>query len=426
MVQGWTTDVSDNDEVDQSVGSDEEDDYESDKPIEGSIPERSQSSDSSDDSSSDSEAKADEVLDKMEDGESSNENDQMGGGGWGSSEPEEQTSETEDNSSNAPDAPVKDDPGSGGSNPEPEPETPQNVKETPSDGSGGGPPDVGGVSVSQAAKTAHDRWRVLVWGPAKLFKTHFCYTMPGPVVIIDTEAKSEQLSPKFQGKDVLILNIHDMPAEPNTKFRQAKEALKRGIEWLDWWREEEGRIGSITVDSMSDIWEYAQEHHKIENYPLKDASDIQLSSNFGSSSESDWAIVKRYHNGEFRDLIVNSPYHFCWTAKERVAFNETFEDEENRQFLEPRGETNNDYYVDTIIRARRDKDRGKVGDLIGSNYIDNSFVGLKKPTFPKVRDAIEHIQSVEGGNAQVSRSKLADEIGAETIIDYDTQVYVQS
>lgn len=298
--------------------------------------------------------------------------------------------------------------------------------ETESSASSSGPPTpTSGVSVSEAADRDR-RWKMMIWGPPKLFKTHFSYTMPEPIAYLDLEGKADDLARKFQDKEVQIWQPKDMTAEPDTKFRRAKKALDEAFEWLDWWKENEGKKGTIIVDSMSLVWEWAQIHHKIENYPLKDPEDIDLSANFQSSQESDWAIVKEYHNGEFRERITDSEYHFCWTAMERVDFEQTFdgENDDNVQFMEPRGESTNHYKADTVIRARKDAERGKVGDLVGSNFTDNVFVGMKKPTFPKVRDAIDAIEQAESSQDPKSKTELADDIDAETIIDHDPQLYV--
>ena len=288
-----------------------------------------------------------------------------------------------------------------------------------------GPPEFGDALTPQEAAAGDRRWKVLVWGPPKLFKTHFCFTTPAPVAFLDLEGKADDISLKFSEREIRIWQPKRMTAEPDTKFRRAKKALLQALEWLDWHREHNDQLGTIVVDSMSLMWEWAQFHHKIENYPTKDPDEIELSAHFKSSKESDWAVIKEYHNGEFRDLITDSPYHFCWTAMEREDYKKRLEEDSSIRFMEPKGEPNNDYKADTVIRARKDDDRGKVGDLVGSNYTDNVFVGLQKPTFPKVRDAVERIAEVEATDESTTRGSLASEIGAEAVIDYDPQVYVQ-
>lgn len=359
--------------------------------------------------------------------DSSEEDDsETSGGGWGGTQVDEEAEEEEDSSeeeseSEEAEPSIESIEEMEDASPSEEDESAESDDEVASEP----PKPSSSISVDEATEKDR-RWKIMVWGPPKLFKTHFAYTMPEPIAFIDLEGKADDLAKKFQGKNIQIWQPQDMTAEPDTKFRRARKALDEALEWLDWHREEKGEIGTIVVDSMSLLWEWAQIHHKLENYPLKDEEDVELSSNFKSSQESDWAVIKEYHNGEFRERITDSDYHFAWTAMERVDFEQTLDEESgNAQVMEPTGEPKNTYKADTIIHARKDQERGKVGDLTGSNFTDNVFVGLKKPTFPKVRDAIEKIEDAEASDGAVSRSDLADAIGAETVIDYDPQMYIQ-
>lgn len=345
------------------------------------------------------------------------------GDGWGGSSDDE-----EDTDSDEAQPSVKGGEELEGEQEEQDEEPPQTSADSDSQESDGPPEPASAVTPSQAADWER-RWKMMVWGPPKLFKTHLSFTMPEPIAFIDCEGKADDIAAKFENKDIRIWQPKRMSAEPDTKFRRAKKALDEALEWLDWYWENEDKRGTIVVDSMTQMWEWAQVHHKLENYPVKakegKLADIELSANFGSSQESDWGIVKEYHNGEFRDRITDSPFHFCWTAMEREAFQKTFEDEDNRRFMEPKGEPDNDYKADTVIRARKDTDKGKVGDLVGSNFTDNVFVGLTKPTFPKVKAAVEAIADAEASPDSVDRSELAKEVGAEAIINSDPQLYVQ-
>lgn len=342
--------------------------------------------------------------------------------GWGGSEVDDEEDDAEDSEAAQPSIESAEEIEE--QSEEEDSESDEDGAEEPESDSSGPPKPSNAISPAEAAERDR-RWKIMVWGPPKLFKTHFAYTMPEPVAFLDLEGKADDLAKKFKDKNVQIWQPKSMEAEPDTKFRRALKALNEALEWLDWHRENEGQTGTIVVDSMSLMWEWAQVHHKLENYPLKDEDEVELSSNFNSSQESDWAVIKEYHNGEFREKITDSPYHFLWTAMERVNFEQTFEEGSDVQIMEPTGEPKNDYKADTIIHARKDPDRGKVGDLTGSNFTDNVFVGLKKPTFPKVRDAVEAIERAESSENPKSRSELAKEIDAETIIDYDPQTYVQ-
>lgn len=346
----------------------------------------------------------------------SDENEESDDSGWGDSgDDEEDSSEAAEPTVESADEIEGEDEG----------EEDQTDSEPAESGSGGPPTPDNAMGPGEIAE-GEQRWKFLVFGPPKLYKTHFCFTMPEPIAYIDCEGKADDISQKFSDKTIQIWQPKNMTAEPDTKFRRARKALDEAFEWLDWYYENEGVTGTIVVDSMTQMWEWAQTHHKLENYPLKDESEVELSANFKSSAESDWAVVKEYHNGEFRERICDSRYHFCWTAMERQKFDEVLDGDTNATIMEPKGEPDNDYKADTVIHAREDRDRGKVGDLIGCNIIDNKFVGLKKPTFPKTTDAIEQISKQEmSDDGELSRAQLADKIGADAIVTGDPQVYVQ-
>ncbi len=351
-------------------------------------------------------------------GESESSDGSSDDSGWGGSDDEESSESVEESEPDVESFEEMDD------------ENPSEDSQSESDGSQpaqNGPPEPPNAVSPGEAATRDRRWKILVWGPPKLFKTHFCYTMPEPIAYIDTEGKADDIAQKFTDKNVQIWQPKNMSADPDTKFRRTKKALDEALEWLEWYRDNEGVIGTIVVDSVTLTWEWAQVHHKLENYPIKSEEEgvesIELSANFNSSQESDWAAIKEYHNGEFRERITDSEFHFCWTAMERQDIQRAIDEETNIQLYEPKGEPDNDYKADTVIRARKDSDRGKVGDLVGSNFTDNVFVGLKKPTFPKTRDAIEAIANAEASSDPTDRSELASDIGAETIIDYDPQMY---
>lgn len=286
-----------------------------------------------------------------------------------------------------------------------------------------GPPEPTNAMTPSQVADLDRRWKILTFGPPKLFKTHFGFTMPEPIAFLDLEGKADDVASKFEDKEMRVWQPKRMEAEPDTKFRRAKKALDEALEWLEWHHEHNDEVGTVVVDSISLLWEWAQIHHKIENYPMKDEDDIELSSNFKSSAESDWAVIKEYHNAEFRERITDSPFHFYWTAMERVDFEETLNEDDNNRIMESTGEPKNDYKADTIIHARSHPEHEKAGDLVGSNFTDNRFVGLPRPTFPKLRDAIEQIEEAEASDQDISRAELAEEIGVEAVIRYNPQRY---
>lgn len=271
-----------------------------------------------------------------------------------------------------------------------------------------GPPTPDGAMSVEDAADRERRWKMLVWGPPGLFKSHFCYTAPEPIAYLDLENKAHDIAHKFEDKEIQIWQPSD--------FHEAVEALDEALEWLDWWQEK-GERGTIVVDSISLAWEWAKTAYKKEAYPMKDAEEVSLSSNIGSSQESDWAHIKGMHNDEFRDIIAQSDYHFIWTAMATEDYAAAIDDDEGGSStpMKPEGEKNNVHKADTIIRARKDEDGDKVGDMTKSNFTDNLFIGLSRPTFPKVREVVERVESAETSERDVDKGVLEDDLGVSVV-----------
>lgn len=254
------------------------------------------------------------------------------------------------------------------------------------------------MDVNEAADKTH-KWRVMVWGPPGLFKTHFAYTMPSPVVMIDTEGKADDIASKFRDAgdfdDPFIFQPND--------YDEADEALTQALALLDEFHDKTGQTGTIVVDSMSIMWEWSKQKYVDEFYPNKDdASDVDFSSNMGASGQSDWKMIKKYHNQRFRRRMLNSPYHLCWTAMATEDYGAVMEGNSSGATpMKPDGEKDNEYKVDHIIRAR-DADGMKVGDMTKSGLVNHYFMGLELPTFPKLESIVDTIRDAEETDESVS------------------------
>ncbi|MFB6282549.1 MAG: AAA family ATPase [Halobacteria archaeon] len=269
-----------------------------------------------------------------------------------------------------------------------------------------GPPQPDHSVPVDVAAERDRRYKVLVWGPPGLFKTHFGYTSPEPVAIIDTERKADDIAHKFADKNIQIWQPEN--------FHEAQDALQEALDWLQWYLDNEGKRGTVVVDSMSEVWEWAKTAYKREAYPMTDNEEVTLSSNIGSSKESDWAHIKGMHNDEFRQWMEDAPFHFVWTCGETEDFNAAISGEGGGDTpMKAEGEKNNVHCADSIIRARYDENGNKVGDLTKSNFTDNKFLGLERPTFPKLRSAIERIE--EGERKDESRESVEDDLDVEIV-----------
>lgn len=302
--------------------------------------------------------------------------------------------------------------------PDADAETEDDDDESPS----GAPSNVGTIDISDIAPDATDvqeaaenepRWSILAWAEPGKGKSHFAYTMPDPIVFVDTEGKADELADKFTAKDIHIFTPSD--------YDEAKAAVEKGLEVLDAYRTQQDRIGTIVVDSMSDMWEWAQTKYVDVYYPNQSRDEVNLSAGIGTSESSDWKQIKAYHNAKFRKQMVESPYHLCWTAMEKDDFDAVLNDGEKRA-KKPAGEKTNVYKADEVFRIREDSQGRPVGELHKSGKIKHRYTGLVYPTFDKHREVVEAIKNAEKGG--VSPSAVPSQTGYDVTVVEGNPKYV--
>lgn len=248
---------------------------------------------------------------------------------------------------------------------------------------------------------------IMVWGDPGLGKTHFAYTMPEPVCIIDTEGKGNDIAHKFD-KDVFIWQPSD--------YDGVIEALEESFKILAEYKSQADMLGTICVDSMSIMWDWAQQKYVEFAYPTKDdPSDVKFSSNMGQKGQSDWKQIKRYHNTKFRQRILDSPYHFCWTAMRGEDYAAVMDGETSVPPDKPVGEKNNEYKANYIIKIEEGPDGAPVGHLQKSALTKHNYINLKYPTFDKHKALLDAIDAVETGNSNDTIQDLEAEYGVRIV-----------
>ena len=249
--------------------------------------------------------------------------------------------------------------------------------------------DIGDVAPSamttdEAAEQPY-LWRILGWAEPGKGKTHFGFTMPQPVCIIDTEGKAHNLASKFEDKVTYIWQPDD--------YDEAREALNEAISVLHKYLEK-GHRGTIVVDSMSEMWEWSKQKYVSKAYQGKTLDEVNLSSNMGRSGESDWKVIKRYHNKRFREVMIDTPFHFYWTAMQTDDYEAIMEGDEGNP-KKPVGERDNAYKVDQVLRFVEGADGEPVGQLQKNGLSKYSYTGLRYPTFDKHQQVCEEIRDLE-------------------------------
>ncbi len=250
------------------------------------------------------------------------------------------------------------------------------------------------IGVEEAASSEHT-WKIMVWADPGAGKTHFAYTMPEPVCIIDTEAKADDIAHKFKDKEVRLWQPSD--------FDEAVEARDQALDVLELYEEEVGEKGTLVVDSMSDMWEWSQYKYIDEWYPNTAPDQVNL-------DLQDWQKVKDYHNKSFRRYIEECDYNVCWTEIRKDDLGKKLEEGLEETPDKPGGETNNKYKVNSIIRIRNDDNGVPVGDLQKSGLVRWKYLGLTRPTFNKHKEIIESVEEIEADEDRDTVESLKEEV----------------
>lgn len=238
------------------------------------------------------------------------------------------------------------------------------------------------------AQDSEYKWRILVWGEPRTGKTHFSYTPPEPLAFIDTEGKGDSISHKFDfGEDRFAMWQPD-------DYDEAMEALTQALDFLRFWRDEEDEIGSLVVDSISIMWEWSKQKYVEDFYPGRDIDDVNLTSGFGGSN-SDWKVIKKYHNKDFRQPMLDSDFHLVWTAMAEEDYSRKMEEDLPYTPDKPAGEKSNRYKVTDVLRIVENDDGIPVGMLEKTGLTKYRYSGLQYPTFNKHRETIREIEEAE-------------------------------
>jgi len=240
------------------------------------------------------------------------------------------------------------------------------------------------MGVDEAAEMEHT-WTSMVWADPGMGKSHYCYTMPEPVCFIDTENKADDIAHKFTDKQIHIW-------QPSV-FDEAVQARDEALSLLSEYKSQADKQGTLVVDSMADIWEWSQHKYIEKWYPdtPPDQVDLQL---------QDWPKIKDYHNKQFRKGIEDCDFHVGWTTTRKDDVGSAIENDLDHTPDKPGGETNNSYKVNSIIRLYQGSDGVPVGDLQKSGLVRFKYLGLKRPTFEKHKELVEHIEEIEADGAE--------------------------
>lgn len=152
--------------------------------------------------------------------------------------------------------------------------------------------------------------KVLSYGNYNTGKTHFALSSNLPVFIIDTENGASPLADKFPDAQVInISNIDNDNVEEKDEVKNF-ENYQNAVDYLSKLPDEQ--IGTIIIDSISDIWEWTQAYAKIKVFKL--SIEDRLKAQF------DWGIINRLYKAQLSKLI-NKKCNLIITARESEIYN---------------------------------------------------------------------------------------------------------
>lgn len=262
------------------------------------------------------------------------------------------------------------------------------------------------MDVNEAAERER-QWKVLFWGNESTGKSHACYTFPEPVCFIDTEHKADDIAHKFADKTVQIW-------QPNN-FDEAVEARDEAFAYLSEYEAQTGERGTIVVDSMSDMWQWAQYKYINKFHRNTDPEDVSL-------DLQDWGPIKKIHNEGFRQEFERCDYHFAWTATRKDDLGRKIDEEMDDTPDKPGGETDNLYKVNSVVRLQMNNNGVPIGDLHKSGVLRFKYLGLRRPTFEKHREVVQHLQEIE----RDQEPETAEEVEEAYSLDYELDGFTEA
>jgi len=264
-----------------------------------------------------------------------------------------------------------------------------------------------GAMTGEEAADRDRRWTILAYGNPGVGKTHFGYSMPGPIAFVDTEGKADNIAHKFNDeKDIAMWQPKD--------FSELLDATGNALDFLEEYRDKTGQRGTLVVDSFGLAWEWAQRRYVQIAYPGKDIDDVEFQSALQSGGQqSDWQAIKEMHNDQLRAPMVNSDFHLCWTATSKEDYGAVLSGDADEPPKKPDGEKHNVYKVSELLHFFEGDGGVPHANLKKSASIRSRFGKMSWPTFDKVNSAIKTIDEAEQDPDPVDVGALESEFDVD-------------
>lgn len=229
--------------------------------------------------------------------------------------------------------------------------------------------------------------RMAIFGRAKIGKTHFALTAAntGPVWIIDTEGAVNinimSVPPELRSR----IHVADILCFSDKKNRKVDlvaslDALRDAIDKLtDYIKDNPGEIGTIVVDSATDMWDWM-------SIWLEEEGATNFSTG-GKMLRTEWGKANKKY-AELMYMLLGSGWNIILTFRAREAVNSKGE---SLGFDNARWQKNTDYWIDLICEYRKDGlDRSL--RVIGGRFGDS----ISPLTNPNWDDLLDHLEKQTG------------------------------
>lgn len=241
--------------------------------------------------------------------------------------------------------------------------------------------------------------KVGVHGKPKTGKTRFAMSSSlsfGPTYIIPTEPGIFPLARLFSDGEIYFVKnsygeptVYEINYEGTFEVEVSKtlgniDSAVRQIRQL--FLESPESVGTVVVDSVTDIWKWVQEWMKLEVLKIDKTARVR--------QQWDWG----HANNKYQNIImqlISLPCHVILTAQDREEYVAAGAP---TGMYEPRWQKQTPYWVDIVMGLSKRKDKfGKISywaEIEDSRHMDEKMepiagIGMENPTFDKLVELIK-------------------------------------
>lgn len=211
--------------------------------------------------------------------------------------------------------------------------------------------------------------KIGIYGDYATGKTHFGLTAPEPIFIIDTELGSSPLASQFKGKDIRVLDVAE---------KDGTQSYQKIIDAVEYIFKQE-KVGTVILDSITDLWEFSQEYGKVNIFKIKPEQRL--------AQQWDWGIINKCYMNVLMKLL-RLDCNLIVTAREAEVYAGAGK---MTNQVKPKWQKTTGFWVDFVLHNTKKIDKlgntsfmsniekcRQSGKLMGKNFVDLDFKRLEK------------------------------------------------